>query len=212
VLTPEQHQAVLDALGEYLAEQQELSEQFVGNAYSAGRSGVAELAGADVVVDALEGARLASLQDTNFDLIVSVANSWIGDIQSLVGDAYLLGESPVDIAGRLSAYFERMPGNWSVIARDQVAKAQYAGRNATYAQIGQDRVEITVAPDACEECDPFDGDIVDVDDEDNRPQYHIQCACMDVPTAPEDTSTSDEQLGEDQADSEEGDHGGREEE
>lgn len=208
MLTPEQLAAVRQAVEEYLADQQETGDQFIGNAYANGRGGVADIAGAEVVKDTLEGARIASLQDANFDLIVSVANKWVDDIQSLVGDSYLAGESPVDIAGHLSTYFERMPGNWSTIARDQVAKAQLAGRNATYDQIGQEKVEVTLAPDACGVCKPHNRNIVLVTDSAHRPQFHIQCACMDVPVVDDEATeaTSADELARDDDQSRQGGH------
>lgn len=213
MITPVQHAAILDAVEEYLDAQREEAETFIGNAYTHGREGVAELAGADILLDDIDAAKVATLVQGNFDLIVSVADRWVGDVQDLVAQGYLDGESPVDIASRLSAYFEGMPGNWGVIARDQVAKAQQEGRNTTYREIGSEKVEITCAPDACDECDPYDGLIVGVDEDDSRPQFHIQCACMDVPVLdPQEDESPPEEVDAAEEEAQDGDHtSGREE-
>ena len=181
MITPAQHQAILDAVEEYLDEQRAEADKFIGAAFTHGREGIAELAGADIVQGELDAAKVETLVQANFDLIVSVADRWVSDVQDLVGEGYLAGESPVDIASRLSGYFGKMPGNWGVIARDQVAKAQLEGRNTTYGEIGSTQVEVTCAPDACDECTAYDELVVGLDDDDSRPQFHIQCACMDVP-------------------------------
>lgn len=207
-LTPERRQQILDLVNDYLQEQDTNIEQHIGAAYSLGRDGIAAMADASVILDIIDESRLESLLTSNFQLIGGQASAVSGRIMDMAEKAYMQGHSPNELEGDLRKQFGEMGNNFRTIARDQIAKAQLEGRNGTYRQIGTEQVEVTCAPDACEECDPFDGMVVDVDDDDNRPQYHIQCACMDVPIPveePEPEATDDE-ISQAQDQSEEGDH------
>lgn len=200
--TESQRRAIGDAIQNYIDAQAKNQGLFVGNAFAHGRESTAELAGATVVEGKLDEARQASLKSDNFDLITGQAGELSGQIESITASFYQEGKSPNELESNLRATFGTVENSWRNIARDQVAKAQLSGRNTTYAQIGQTKCEVTCAPDACDECLPSDGDIVDVADEGARPQFHIQCACMDIPTIeepspaddghPEDTGEADE--------------------
>lgn len=175
----------------YIEEQSRAQELFVGTAYAHGRDQIAELAGADIIRTALDERRLADIVRTNVDRITGQAGDLREEIFGLVEDFYSRGAAPGELEAKLRTTFGVVENSWRNIARDQVAKAQLEGRNATYAELNWEFVEVTCAPDACEECNPYDGEIVNVVDDASRPQYHIQCACMDVPVPPEDASPTE---------------------
>jgi hypothetical protein len=52
-----------------------------------------------------------------------------------------------------------------------------------------------VAPDACEVCQPHNQEIVELQGGD-RPQYHIQCLCYDIPTSEDAAKAREEAIGE----------------
>src|SRR5882724_1833506 len=171
-VTQAQRDRAAAAFQAYIERQQGVAETFMGNAFAHGREATAELAGADVVTGALEQARIDSLIQDNFDLITGQAGRASDTVMTVVSEAYQAGNAPDEVERALRNEIGAVENNWGVIARDQVAKAQFEGRNATYSQIGTSQVEVTCAPDACDECTPQDGDIVDVLDVGGRPQFH----------------------------------------
>lgn len=207
-LTPERRQQILDLVSDYLQAQDGNIEEHIGAAYALGREGIAAMVDAEVIQSILDDAKLATLLETNFGLITGQASTVQGRIMDLAEKSYFQGRSPNELESDLRKEFGSMSNNFRTIARDQVAKAQYEGRNATYSQLGTEQVEVTCAPDACDECTPYDEMILDVDNDGDRPQYHIQCACMDVPVPVEEREpeATDEELSDAQDESESGDH------
>lgn len=91
------------------------------------------------------------------------------------------GESQAEATARLADILDN-PTRAATIAHTETVRAFTEGRLAVGEQIGADRKQWDATLNACEICDPMDGDIVDMDESfssgDDAPPAHPNCRCI----------------------------------
>lgn len=115
------------------------------------------------------------------------------DIHGILTSAQAAGISPIETGRQLAAQFDEYSGyEFERLARTEAAFAAEAGARAQMAELGVTQVEILVSAGACDICQDYAGQTVDVDDEDSMPPYHPNCCCSVSPVVPEEGDQSGE--------------------
>jgi hypothetical protein len=187
-MTPSQQENMLKALDKYLTDARSEAERIVKDQYMVGKHTVM-----DSVYPGLRGFMsdpekvfANGLVRGNVDLISGFSKKYLGEVESLTRQALEGNISPNDLITMFNKADLKFASSAKVVAYDQVAKAQELGRNTEYAQLGVEYVDVSVAPDACEICQSKVSDKpVHISDVDNRPQFHIECLCFDLPSTSE---------------------------
>jgi len=180
-MTPSQSAKLMEALDKYLVDARAEAERILKENY---------LTGKDTVLGEVFGTRgfmadpdmifASSLTQANVDLISGIGRNYLEEVDGLTRKALEDRISPVDLEAMFNKANLKFESSNQIVAFDQVAKAQELGRNKEYAELGVNKVQVMVAPDACEICQPYHESIQDITGGD-RPQYHIQCLCYDIP-------------------------------
>lgn len=181
-MTPDQQQKLIGAFNQYLSEARAEATRIIQTQYMVGHNTVSgAVFGMMGQLTDPDKVWANSLVQSNMDLLTGVGRNYLGDVQNLTHAALVEGLSPHDLRQAFNSIGARFESSTKVVAFDQVAKAQELGRTTEYAALGIQTVEVMVAPDACEVCQPYSHSIQELQGGD-RPQYHIQCLCFDVPT------------------------------
>lgn len=193
-MTPAQQEKLMQALDKYLVDARAEATRIIQEQYMTGRNTVLDsVFGTRGIMTDPDKVWANSLIKANEDLITGVGRNYIGDVDNLTRAALTEGLSPKDIMQAFNSIGTKFESSSQVVAFDQVAKAQELGRTNEYAKLGIQKVEIMVAPDACDTCQPHNHDIEPLQGGD-RPQYHIQCLCFDVPAADDAEKAREEEI------------------
>lgn len=79
-----------------------------------------------------------------------------------------------------------------MIARTETTRAVEEASQSTYAENGVEEWEWLTAEDPCPDCDPFDGQVFPVGNDDPSIPYHPGCRCASAPVLPENASSGDD--------------------
>lgn len=173
----------MQALDQYLVDARQEASRIIQEQYMVGRNTVLDsVFGVQGMMTDPDKVFANALVHGNIDLLTGVGRNYMVDVENLTRAALTEGLSPHDIRQAFNSIGMKFESSSKVVAFDQVAKAQELGRSNEYAKLGVQKVEIMVAPDACDTCQPHSHDIQPLQGGD-RPQYHIQCLCFDIPTS-----------------------------
>ena len=115
-------------------------------------------------------------------LAKSINMTTIDAIRKALVEGFSQGESIQQLTKRVEGYFE---GNSRVraemVARTETISASNEGALHRYELEGIDKSEFYIAPDACEECVPYDGKIYLTKDSHGIIPIHPFCRCVWLP-------------------------------
>jgi SPP1 gp7 family putative phage head morphogenesis protein len=99
-------------------------------------------------------------------------------IRKALAEGFAEGESIQQLAKRIEGYFD---GNARVratmTARTEVISAYSEGQLHRYELEGVEKSEFYAAPDACDECQPLDGEVYTTKDSHGVIPVHVNCRC-----------------------------------
>lgn len=108
----------------------------------------------------------------------------LGAIKAGMLDGFAAGDSPVEIARRLSADLEGYEkGRLLTIVRTEIGLASEAGIRDEFRAQGIERVEVIGDSGTDSLCTDHIGNVYSIDDADSLPLYHPNCFCSVVPAA-----------------------------
>lgn len=113
-------------------------------------------------------------------------------VRQLASGGYPAGS----IAEELNQYLSGYKSRASTIARTETARNYYHGEQNRYAKAGVRYVQYLAAPDACEECLPYAGEVFELGTEPPLP-IHPNCRCDYRPLSPNDAAYPEDAAGED---------------
>lgn len=112
------------------------------------------------------------------------------DVHEVLANGMQAGLSPVEVGRQLTRMFDDYGDyNFQRLARTEVAFSAIAGQVDQYRELAVEMVEILVGADACEICQPYDGDQQPIDGD--LPPYHPQCCCDIAPIPPDESEEPD---------------------
>ncbi|MDN6397682.1 MAG: minor capsid protein [Alkalibacterium sp.] len=105
-------------------------------------------------------------------------------LSKTIEDVLIQGKNPRegarDIRGAVSKRFKNANCAADRIAITESGRVQIASQKLAYKEFDIEQLEIIVEPDGCDECQPHDGNIVNVNDAregENVPVFHPFCRC-----------------------------------
>lgn len=186
-MTPAEIQKMMEALTVFMGDARHEAEQILINQYGVGAASVRNSLGMSYgFMSDPEHIFMNSVVMDNVERLTGIGQNYIYEVDHLTREALGKGWNPEKLEHMLQKANVQVASNLRNVAWDQTAKAQQLGRDLEYKRLDVKMVEIRVAPDACPVCQPHNKDIVPRHGGD-RPQYHIQCACYDVPARQEKT-------------------------
>jgi SPP1 gp7 family putative phage head morphogenesis protein len=110
-------------------------------------------------------------------LAKSINETTLKALREIIKIGYEQGESIATITKRIADYFpESEKYRAEAIARTETLTANNEGSIQRYKDEGVKEFEWLASPDACEECQPLDGQVFPIDS-DTKPPYHVNCRC-----------------------------------
>jgi len=111
--------------------------------------------------------RLESVRDDIHGILVSGADA---------------GLSPLDIGRQITKQFDQYSGyEFERLARTESAYASEAGNREQLLEFGVQYVVWLLSSGACPICQAYEGKVIPIDDEENQPPGHPNCACSVAP-------------------------------
>ncbi len=147
---------------------------------------------------------LENLKKYNLSLIKDINSEVRGAIKEEIFTGIARSDNPRVIAENIKNIpeFEPLPntgltayGRAELIARTEVQRTLNEGHLQSYKDLGIKYVEIAPAPDACEECADWEGEVIDIDEANGLLPIHPNCRCRFIPiTEGRDYGFTDEEI------------------
>lgn len=104
------------------------------------------------------------------------------EIHSVLVSATDAGLSPLDTARQLGRQFDQYRGfEFQRLARTEAAFAAEAGSREQYREFGVTHVHWLISAGACPICEAYVGKAIPIEDVDDQPPAHPNCACSTAP-------------------------------
>ena len=126
---------------------------------------------------ALDWIKLRSLT-----LAKSINKTTLEALRNELALGFEAGESIQQLTKRIEGYFaDNAKTRAELVSRTEVISASNEGALHRFELEGVDKSEFFIAPDACEECIPYDGKIYPTKEAHGIIPIHVNCRCVFLP-------------------------------
>ena len=170
----------------------EKGSDIIEDFYKAGKENGASLlrSNGDKIWTRFDEDNLENLKKYNLGLIKDINSEVRGAIKEEIFTGIARSDNPRVIAENIKNIpeFEPLPNTGltayaraELIARTEVQRTLNEGHLQSYKDYGIKYVEIAPAPDACEECADWEGEVIDIDEANGLLPIHPNCRCRFIP-------------------------------
>ncbi len=131
-----------------------------------------------MTVKQLDSFAKAWILQRSLALVKSINMTTMDAIRTALAEGFTQGESIQQLTKRIEGYFtENAKYRAEMISRTEVISAFNEGHLHRYEQEGVEKSEFYAAPDACEECQPLDGEVYVTKEAHGVIPVHPNCRC-----------------------------------
>ena len=135
-----------------------------------------------MVVKQLDNYALEWIKLRSLTLAKSINKTTLEALRIQLSLGFEAGESIQQLILRIEGYFtENAKTRAEMVSRTEIIASSNEGALHRYELSGIDKSEFFIAPDACEECIPYDGKIYATKDSHGIIPIHPNCRCVWLP-------------------------------